>query len=86
VQDVNLGVGGGQLVGELTGAVRAVVVHDEQVGVGHRGPDPGGHRLQVLPLVVGGDDDRHRADRRITAGHAPCSSRWLVADLAERSG
>src|SRR6185437_986919 len=50
-------------------AVRAVVVHDQQVGAGHRGPDPPGQRLQVFPLVIRGHDD----------GHAPRSPGDLVA-------
>jgi hypothetical protein len=33
VQDVHLGVGGGQLVRQGTGAVRAVVIRDQDVGL-----------------------------------------------------
>ena len=63
VHDVHaVGVGQRQFVGELTGAVRAAVVDDEDVDVGPGLVHPADDQRQVLPLVVGGDDDQTCAD------------------------
>ena len=59
VHDVHpVRVGEGQLVGELAGAVRAAVVDDQNVHVGTGVLHPSDDQRQVLPLVVGGDDDQ----------------------------
>src|SRR5690606_15879367 len=63
VQHVHVVVGGGQLVGDLPGAVGAVVVGHQQVGVGQRRPQPLGDQREVLALVVGRDDDQHLPER-----------------------
>ena len=78
VHDLDVRIGLGQLVRDVAGAVRAVVVHDQQVGLGQRGPDPAGDRFQVLPLVVSRHDDDGLADRRVGGWmwlcHYPCLS------------
>ena len=91
VQDLYVRVGLGQLVGDVTGAIRAVVVHHEQVSLRQRGPDPARDRLQVLPLVVGGHDDDRLADRLIGRwvwlSHYLCLSlRWLTDVNHGRAG
>ena len=58
VQDVDVVVGRGQLVGLLAGAVGAVVVDDEHVHLGLGGAQPRGDEGQVAQLVVGRDDDQ----------------------------
>ena len=64
VHDVHaVGVGQRQFVGELTGAVRAAVVDDEDVDVGQGLVHPADDQRQVLPLVVGGDDDQSALTR-----------------------
>ena len=55
MQDVHAVVPGREVVGELSGAVRAGVVNDESVRVGHRRVKPAEDPGQVLPLVVGRD-------------------------------
>jgi hypothetical protein len=69
VEDLDPWVGGRQLVGQLAGPVRGAVVDDEQVGLREgleNGARDGG---QVLPLVVGWQNDPDaapggEADRR----------------------
>ena len=82
VHDLDVRVGLGQLVGDVAGAIRAVVVHHQQVGLGQRCPDPARDRLQVLPLVVGRHDDDGPADRLIGGWmwlcHCLCLSLRLV--------
>jgi hypothetical protein len=48
--------GGG--AGEVGGAIRAAVVHHEDVDVGDGGPHPAEHLGDVERLLVGGDDDQ----------------------------
>src|SRR5262245_49154837 len=45
-----------QAIGDLPGAVRGVVVHDQHVQIGPRDEDSAHEPLQVLTLVVGRDD------------------------------
>src|ERR1019366_7126372 len=59
VQHVDAGVLRRELVSEFPGAVRAVVIHDQQVSIRHRAANPADDGFQALPLVVGGDDDRY---------------------------
>src|SRR5262249_44364658 len=47
---------GGELVGDLARAVRAVVVHHQHVGIRHGTADPARRRFEVGALVVGGHD------------------------------
>src|SRR5690606_37852697 len=49
-------VGGGEFVGEVTGAVGAAVVDDEDVGVRQRSVQPRDDPTEVLPIVVGRTD------------------------------
>ena len=50
-----------QFAGEIGGSVRAVVVHHQHVGIGHR-PHGAQERLDVVTLVVGGQDDHGMHD------------------------
>ena len=59
VHDLDVRVGLRELVGEVPGAVGAVIVDHQQVRVGDGFPDPAGDDLQVLPLVVRRHDDDH---------------------------
>src|SRR5206468_6983568 len=52
VHDLYVRIGLGQLVGQVPGPVRAVVVHDQQVRRRQRRSYPARDGLQVLPLVV----------------------------------
>src|SRR5690606_2608367 len=70
VQDVHLGVGGGQLIGDRPRAVRAVVVGDEHVHGWDRPPDSVGDQAYVLRLVVGRDDDEYPTHTRVTLAHS----------------
>jgi hypothetical protein len=69
VEDLDPRVGGRQLVGQLAGSVRGAVVDDEQVGLREGLEDGGRDGRQVLPLVVGRQNDPDaatggEADRR----------------------
>ena len=61
--DVRVGLG--QLVRDVAGPVRAVVVHHQQIRRRQRRPHPARDGLQVLPLVVRRhhDDDPTRRRR-----------------------
>ena len=61
------GIGQGQLVGELAGAVGAAVVDDQHVHVGTRVVHASDDQRQVLPLVVGGDDDQSALTRALSS-------------------
>ena len=61
VQHVQPVVAGGELVGELPRPVGRGVVHDEGVGLRDRRGEPAEDQLEVVDLVVGGDDDQHAA-------------------------
>jgi hypothetical protein len=78
VHHLHVRVGLGQLVGQVTGSVRAVVVHDQQVRRRQRRSYPARDGLQVLPLVVRRhhDDDpvRRRPGGRVWLSHDPCLS------------
>src|ERR1700754_2886181 len=63
----------GQLVGQVPGAVWAVVVNDQQVSVRDGLADPPAHDLQVLPLVVSGHHNENAARGRVTFTHRLCS-------------
>src|SRR5690606_19317467 len=56
-------VGGGEFVGEVTGAVGAAVVDDEDVGVRQRSVQPRDDPTEVLPLVVGRNDHQGASAR-----------------------
>jgi hypothetical protein len=60
----------GKLVGKLAGAVGGRVVDDQEPVVRsdrrERSPHSGDDRLEVLALVVGGQDDPHRARRPVS--------------------
>jgi len=62
VQHVDLGVGGGELVGDVTGAVRRAVVEHEDVRPGHGGTDAAHDQRQVVSLVVRRDAHEHPVD------------------------
>jgi hypothetical protein len=62
VQHVDVGVGTGQLVGQVAGAVGAVVVGHQHVGARDGGAQPAEDQREVLPLVVGRDDHQHLAE------------------------
>ena len=57
-------VGGGQRVGQPSGAIGRLVVDDEQRRVRQRREDGGRDRLDVLGLVVGRQDDPDALARR----------------------
>jgi len=57
MQHVDARIGGGEPVGELTGAVGRAVIDHEHLGLGHRGVQPGDHPAQGLHLVVGRHHD-----------------------------
>ena len=56
-------VGLGQLVGQVTGPVGAVVVHDQEIRAGHRGAQAARDGFQILPLLVGRHDDGDALNR-----------------------
>ena len=58
VEDVDLGVLGGEVVGDLAGAVGGIVVHHQQVDLDRQAEQLGYQRREVVPLVVGGHDDQ----------------------------
>ena len=60
------GVGRGEGVGDLPGAVGGAVVHDEDPELPRLVEDARGDEGEVLPLLVGGEDDDgpHRAASR----------------------
>ncbi len=62
-----VGIGQGQLVGQLAGAVRAAVVDDQHVHVGTRLVHASDDQRQVLPLVEGGDDDQSALSRALSS-------------------
>jgi hypothetical protein len=83
VEDVHVVVRGGELVGEVAGAVGAVVVGDQDVraGTALRTRRRCG---QVLALVVRRDDHEHPPGRRALAARRcrPCSSCPFVRRVA----
>jgi hypothetical protein len=72
VQDVHGRVGGGEPVGDLAGAVRAVVVGDEDVHLGYRPPQPIDDDLDVVGLVVGGNHHENAPDPGIAVSPLRC--------------
>ena len=74
VHDMNaVGVGQGQFVGELAGAVGAAVVDDKMCTSGQGFVHPADDQRQVLPLVVGGDDDQSALTRAFVAQGRSCA-------------
>src|SRR5258708_2723871 len=75
VQHSNAGVGGGKTVGDLPGPIGRPVVDDEHVVP--EVPHPGDDLLEVLALVIGGQDDDDLGWRLLALGdgrvaaHAP---------------
>src|SRR2546421_332799 len=82
VQDVDLLVGGGQLVGDRTGAVRAVVVGHQDVDLGDRLAYPADDDPDVLGLVVRGNHHEHPADSRVARTVLRC--RGVLAHSSSR--
>ena len=68
VQHVHRRVVGGELVGAPAGAVRAVVVGDEDLDRRDGRADAPDDHVEVVDLVVRRDDHKHAADARIAAG------------------
>src|SRR5262249_58180615 len=64
VQDVDARVGGGQLVGQLAGAVGRVVVDDQHLGGRQHLPNLREQRREVVALVVGGERDENARGTR----------------------
>ena len=84
VQDPYLLVGRRQGVGEPAGAVGAVVVGHEDVGLGHGRADPPDDALDVLPLVV----RRHDHDDPAEVGEGCCAhgtGSWVGSGSVERT-
>jgi hypothetical protein len=76
VQDADVPMAGGEVVGDRAGAVRGVVVDDEDRRLDRRGlPDGGDQRRQVLGLLVGRDDDPRGAHGNAALPSAPTMSR-----------
>jgi hypothetical protein len=63
VQDVDVVIAGRQPVCDGPGAVGAVVVGDQDVGLRDGVADPPHDERQILTLVVGGDDDENATER-----------------------
>src|SRR5262249_13722875 len=69
VHDMNaVGIGQGQLVRELTGAVGAVVVDDQYVHIRARLVHASDDQRQVLPLVESRNDDQGALTRALSSG------------------
>ena len=64
VEDMDVRVRLRHAVGQLSCAVRGVVVGDQDVGLGHRRAQATHDQRQVLRLVVRRDDDQDPADSR----------------------
>jgi hypothetical protein len=64
MEDLDPWVGGRELVRQLAGAVRGAVVDDQQVGLREDLEDGGRDGGQVLPLVVGRQNDPDAAPGR----------------------
>src|SRR5262249_1807681 len=68
VHDMNaVGIGQGQLVRELTGAVGAVVVDDQYVHIRARLVHASDDQRQGFPLVESGDDDQSALTRALSS-------------------
>src|SRR4051794_13517156 len=74
MQHVHMVIAVGDLVGDLAGAVGAVVVDDEQVRVGHRLAQSFGDDLEVVAFVVRRYDDEHLAQRHRRTVATPSAS------------
>ena len=80
-------IGQGQLVGQLAGAVGAAVVDDQDVHVGQGVVHPSDDQRQVLPLVVGRDDDQSALTRAFTALDSRLTAvMWLLCRCCVRCG
>jgi hypothetical protein len=53
---MNLGVTGSQLISNISGAVRGVVINHQNINLGGMVANGGDLPRQRLPLVVGGDN------------------------------
>ena len=86
VEDVDLVVGLGQLVGELAGAVGRVVVEDADVDLGDGTPDPLEDRREVLALVVGRDEHDNAVERWTLSQRGPSwvAPKRVVSTLSRR--
>ncbi len=85
VQHADARIVGCEALCEFAGAIWAVVVHDHQVDVGKRLPDPPHDRLEPFRLVVGRNDHdrlRHaalsREDSRADQGDEPQAERRTI--------
>lgn len=65
MQDVDLLVVGGEFVGDLPGAVGAVVVGDQYVGLRDGCADPGDDGREIVGLVVRRDDHQRGSERAV---------------------
>ena len=75
VEDADARVGLGQLVGQAAGAVRRVVVDDEQRRARQGAEDRFGDRADVLGFVIGGEDDPG-AEPELRVGDGRPARRW----------
>src|ERR1700761_8165506 len=85
VEHMNVLVHGSELVGDLPGPVRAVVIDDEQVRAGNREPQTGRDKTYIVPLVVGGNYDSHAAGEFDCFDHGSCLFLDERAKSAHRS-
>src|SRR4051794_27930911 len=83
VQHVDRGVGFGQPIGDPAGAVRRIVVDDENVGVGRTSAQLAHEPLDVLGLIEGRDDDqgRHRRRQPIAIETTPPAARAYAVQV-----
>jgi hypothetical protein len=74
-----------QLVEDAAGAVRRVVVHEQDVGVGQHFEDRRGDRADVVALVVRGDDDQRLVARHfgpLSRSGSGLPGRWSIGPSA----
>jgi hypothetical protein len=80
MEDVERRIGRRDRVGELAGAVGGIVVDHEDVGLHRLGVDALDQVREIVPLVVGGDDDE---DRIHATGNRSCQTStektWTVS-------
>ena len=75
VENADARVGLGQLVGQAAGAVRRVVVDDEQRRARQGAEDRVGDRADVFGFVIGGEDDPG-AEPELRVGDGRPARRW----------
>jgi hypothetical protein len=72
VEHMDVLVRGSELVGDIPGPVGAVVIDDEHVRAGSRGPQAGRDGTYVFPFVIGGNYHGHAAGEFDCFGHGFC--------------